>query len=135
MNFVSLSLPHTMKSRRPLYIIQLLSDLGANPAKQGAALGPEALMHYDKQHQNFLSSFPVTKIEVTETYSRPFTPYTNAKYVDIIGKHQLSAREQISNIVSEGNFPFILSGDHSNAASAIAAIKSQNPDKKIMLKG
>ncbi len=120
-----------MKSRRPIHIIQLLSDLGANPAKQGAALGPAALLDYDKQHQNLLTLFPTTKIEVPETYSRPATLFSFAQYIDIIGWHQINACEQISDIVKRGNFPLILSGDHSNAASAIAAVRNQNPDKKI----
>ncbi|MDZ4757394.1 MAG: arginase family protein [Bacteroidota bacterium] len=120
-----------MVSRRPIHIIQLISDLGANPAKQGAAFGPTALIDFDKRHQNILSSYPCTKIEVPETFSRPAILYPFARYVDIIGRHQLNAREQISSIIEQGNFPFILSGDHSNAASAIAAIRNQNPDKKI----
>lgn len=120
-----------MKSRRPIYIVQLLSDLGANPAKQGAALGPAALLDYDRHHQNIFSSLPITKIEVAETYSRPGTSYNYAQYVDIIGKHQLEARARISEIIKKGNFPFILSGDHSNAATSIAAIRNQNPDKKL----
>ncbi len=131
-DFCSLIFAHIqMKSRRPIHIIQLISDLGANPAKQGSALGPAAFLDYDKQRQNVCGQFPITAIEVPETYSRPGTLYSHAKYIDIIGQHQLRATAQISNIIEQGSFPFILSGDHSNAASAIAAIKNKNPDKKI----
>lgn len=119
------------EGRSPYHIIQLVSDLGANPEKKGAALGPAALLEFDATRTKYFYNVPVKTIEVPQTFNRPQVKPEFAHFVDIIGEYLLNSKQEISDLLSRGYFPFVMSGDHSNAASVIAALRSYYPNKKI----
>lgn len=116
---------------RNIEIIKLLSDLGANPKKIGAALGPQAFLDYDKDKLGLFTGIPVHTIEQTTKRDSYDELIDNCKFIDAIYSHLNTSTEKILETLRFNKFPFIFSGDHSNASAAIAAIRANYPKAKI----
>lgn len=120
-----------MGLERSVEIIKLLSDLGANPSKPGAALGPDALVEYDKERNNFLSGFPMHQVLQEKKRENFHEIIPNAKFIGAISHHLQTGSEKVRDLLKANKFPLVLSGDHSNGAATIAGLRAANPDKKI----
>jgi arginase len=116
-------------AERRVHLIHLLSDLGANPAKPGAAKGPHTLMELDKSGDQLFTQWPLTIFTQQATRSQQVLPY--AKYIQPIYQFQQEAVQKMEEIIVSGAFPFIMSGDHSNAAATISALKNIYTDKSL----
>ncbi len=57
--------------------------------------------------------------------------YSWAKYCDHISTFQEQASAQVNQVIQSGQFPFILSGDHSSAASVLAGLRQSFPKERI----
>ncbi len=109
-------------------IITIQSDFGA--AKRGAKLGPKALLKaIEKNHPGFLEHCPVTSIESSDLVSNEI--FETAKNIHNILSVQKRAIKAIDEVLSQGSFPFVISGDHSNGLAGISALKNQNPKWNI----
>ncbi|MEM7160992.1 MAG: arginase [Bacteroidota bacterium] len=113
--------------------IQLINnpnELGAGT--RGSSMGFDALQiaalnkrstFFKRYETNALSNYKDRLIDDS--------PYLNSKYIDGIQLIHKELSELISKTIQEKKFPFIISGDHSNAAGTIKGIKSAFPDKKL----
>ncbi|MSQ78177.1 MAG: arginase [Flavobacteriaceae bacterium] len=121
-----------MNSDRQIHIIKLISDLGANPAKPGAAKGPDALLKYDAERKNIFSGALVSEVKMeqidrdAEKQNHPL-----AKYCNYILPFQRVAAEQVKLVLQSNQFPFVLSGDHSSAAAVLTGLRQSFPNQKI----
>ncbi len=107
-----------------------MSELGAGT--RGSSLGFSALeMAQHKFGKHFFNKYDkVVATTYNEAlYAEDRTPF--AKNIDAIFKSAEGSADLISGVISENEFPFVISGDHCNAASTIAAIKKSHPDKRL----
>ncbi len=117
-----------MSKHNHIFIIK--SELGAGT--RGASLGPEAIMVAARNEQSqFFGSLPVTEITDLNDLLDQDTDYPQAKRIDGIYEVLSVAAEEIADIMKEGAFPIVFSGDHSVAAGTISGVKMAYPDKKI----
>ncbi len=109
--------------------VTIESDFGAG--KKGAKLGPQALLNQLKKSgiEDFQNP-DVLRVSAEDLSSDNLHPFL--KNIDSIIEVQNRAIKEITSILDENNpFPIILSGDHSNGSSPIAAIKNKYPDKRL----
>lgn len=112
---------------RQLHYLFVKSELGAGT--WGASLGIEALyMAAHRRGNTIFEKHPYTWIE-DESIKRGDRRF--AKNI----KPLLSVYERIVESIKEldasGHFPFIVSGDHSNAGGTIAGLKLAKPDERL----
>jgi arginase len=113
-----------------LQIIEVKSELGAG--KRGASLGPDALKLADSVNEaSFYLRKSILKVadyndELLKASESPFAKYI--RFIKTVNEQICAAVEQT---LREGKFPFIVSGDHSNATGTIAGLKNFYPDKKL----
>jgi len=115
---------------KKIILITNMSELGAGT--RGASLGFEALeMASHKFGKQFFNQFESIEVETfnQELYNPVTKPF--AKHIDGILKSAKSAGKIISDVIKNGNLPFVISGDHCNAASTIYAIKKAHPNKRL----
>jgi arginase len=107
-----------------------MSELGAGT--RGASLGFEALrMASFKRKRNFFKkhSPDVIQDENALLYEDVNTPV--AKRLSGIFKVYGRIETKIAEVIMEGEFPLVISGDHSNAGGTIAGLKRAFPDDRI----
>lgn len=115
---------------KEVVIISNMSELGAGT--RGSSLGYKALeMASHKFGKNLFHQYPLVEIKTfnDHLYQPVKTPF--AKQINGILESAVTAGNTISNILADGKFPFVISGDHSNAASTIYGIKKQYPEKRL----
>ena len=117
-----------MFGKEKIKIIQLQCDFGARPEAPGAALGGNALLKYDDAHDKIFSNFPVAACGENKRSEREFI---TTRQVDKIYSQLQTGVSLIENALSENYFPFIISGDHSNAMASVSAIHNFFPEKTI----
>jgi len=119
-----------MTPERNYHIILVPSELGCG--KRGASHGPEAIMYADISRKgDFFSRFHFTRIEDHNYELIHPTPFKHARYIDHISKVVDCIIDEIEDCFDYEQFPFIISGDHSNAIGSIAAIKNFYPNKRL----
>lgn len=100
---------------------------------RGASLGPQAIFTAARKFKNsFFSRYKLHTIETqNHALDHSFTENSSAKYIKPYAKvfHQIAS--QTAQVLTEGNFPFILAGDHGSAAGTIAGIKKAFPNKEL----
>ena len=111
-------------------IIEIKSELGAGT--RGSSLGIEAIkiaaLDYRSQ---FFRNYP--RIEIPTENHLLLEPDDNLYAKRIKGVVAMYERiaEEVKNTVKGGEFPIILSGDHSSAGAVIAGLKMADPKKTI----
>lgn len=113
---------------RSVEIISIESDFGAG--KKGAKLGPQALIRLINNkniHQlTHANNLRIVADDLTENTAHPFN-----KNIESIYEVQQLAVDAIEQTLSKNNFPFILSGDHSNGCAGISAVKNYYDQKRL----
>lgn len=107
-----------------------MSELGAGT--RGASLGFESLRlaSFDKDSE-FFNRYPIIKVpHFNEQLFQANMDNSAIRLRPIFESYQQS-RLAISSELKEGNFPIVFSGDHSNAAATIMAIKDALPNKRL----
>lgn len=107
-----------------------MSELGAGT--RGSSLGYRALeMASLKFGKRMFQQYPVVELKTfnDHLYKHVNTPF--AKHISGILESATAAGNKISSILKEGKLPFVISGDHCNAASTIYGIKQQYPEKRL----
>ena len=113
---------------KELKVITIESDFGAG--KKGAKLGPQATL---KQLQilghQIVGNSEVIRVlsEGLETENLP--PFS--KNIESIFDVHQRALVAVESVLKENKFPFVISGDHSNGAAVVSAIKNFYHDKKL----
>ncbi|MCO4819930.1 MAG: arginase [Bacteroidetes bacterium] len=115
---------------RDVVIVENPSEVGAGA--RGAGTGPFAVRLQDNETGNKVyGKFPHLTVDTFNgALCNPITT-PNAKYINEIVEQNNRLIGRIQPLLDAGKFPFILSGDHSNALGTIAAIKDHNPSKRL----
>ncbi len=107
-----------------------MSELGAGT--RGASLGFDAMIIASYKHnQKFFKKLKPEFIqhENHRLFEDVKTPV--AKRLDGIFKVYKRMEAKIQEVVFDGDFPIVISGDHSNAGGTIAGLKRAFPDDRI----
>jgi arginase len=115
---------------RCVKLVEVKSEIGAG--KRGASLGIDALhIASYKQLDDYFCLYPIQQVPVSNSSLCRATAFTYAKRIDAILENLTQTCKVIAQNLQENHFPIILSGDHSNSAATIAAIKQTFPHKKL----
>jgi arginase len=77
------------------------------------------------------TGIPVHTIEQAKNRETYTDLIENCKFIDAIYTHLNNATEKILETLRFDKFPFIFSGDHSNATAAIASLRAKYPKSRI----
>lgn len=115
---------------RKIKVIEVPSELGAGT--RGSSMGPMALRYADmNKGRRKINKYMTSRVgDLNYLLSKP-TAFENAKNIDSIAQVVNAIALEVERSLSEGDFPLILSGDHSNAAGSIAGIKNFYDDKRL----
>jgi arginase len=111
-------------------IISNMSELGAG--SRGASLGFDALRiasYYLKP--DFFIKYPVRHINNENHRLWEKNPTPTAIRIESIARVYERASELVSQVAASGEFPVLITGDHSNGGANIAGIKAAFPDKRL----
>ena len=111
-------------------MIEVPSELGAGT--RGSSMGPMALRFADmNKGRRKINKYMTSRVgDLNYLLSKP-TAFENAKNIDSIAQVVNAIALEVERSLSEGDFPLILTGDHSNAAGSIAGIKNFYEDKRL----
>ncbi|MFK8046333.1 MAG: arginase [Crocinitomicaceae bacterium] len=111
-------------------IIQNQSEIGAGT--RGAGLGIGALKVVSQTNEDyFFGKYDCTNIQNENSLLDSKTVFPFAKRIDGIVKVYERTMDRISAVLKTGDFPLVLSGDHSCAGGTIAGIKKAYPNKRL----
>ncbi len=115
---------------RDYIIIENPSELGAGV--RGPSVGPISVRLEDmrrgaKIYDHITFESVGSRNEELSSPSR----FKHAKYIDIIVEQNRILSEKVERELKMGQFPLVISGDHSNAIGSISALKNANSDKRI----
>ena len=115
---------------RCVKLIEVKSEIGAGT--RGASLGIDALhIASYKKLDDYFCLYPIQQVPVSNISLCRATTFTYAKRIDAILENLSQTCRAVVQNLQEQNFPIVLSGDHSNSAATIAAIKQTFPQKKL----
>lgn len=109
-------------------LITVESDFGAG--KQGAALGPQALIE-ELKHLNFEKIDIYNHIRLVPKPVKDATDTPHGKNIEIINNFQQKVCDNVVDTLKLGHIPFIFSGDHSNANALISGVKDFYANQRI----
>lgn len=111
-------------------LVENTSEIGAGT--RGASLGIGALkVAAQNSNSGYFGKYEIFEIENENDLLNEDNWYLTAKHIDgIVNVYQRTA-DVVSMILSNGDFPLVLAGDHSSAGGTIAGIKQQYPDKRL----
>ena len=113
-----------------IQLIEVKSEIGAGT--RGASMGIDALKIAALDFRSKLfKNLPSTEVpDENEWLFQPFgSPY--AKRLEGVVHMQEKVAQTVATVLKQGDFPIVLSGDHSNAGGTIAGIKKMYPKAKL----
>lgn len=111
-------------------IIKNRSDIGAGT--RGSDMGIDAIeIAAINAGNDYFIQFPYLDVETdNETvYNKVRTTF--AKRITHVREQCERVSDAVSNVLGDGYFPIVLSGDHSSALGTISGIKARHPDKTV----
>ncbi len=116
--------------KRRYKIIENPSELGAGV--RGPAVGPISVRLEDiRRGARIYDHIPFESIGSRNEVLARKSPFTHGKYIDAILEQNRNLVQKLGSELESGNFPVVISGDHSNALGSIAGLKNTYPDKRI----
>lgn len=119
------------RQNKIIHFFEVKSELGAGT--YGASLGIDAIHFASIQHQlNIFENNPISRIEAPLEWN--FEHGKNYEYaynIDAIIKIYEQIVHDLTQLIQQNYFPFILAGDHSFAGASIKAIRQAYPDKRL----
>jgi arginase len=119
------------RQNKIIHFFEVKSELGAGT--YGASLGIDAIHFASIQYQlNIFENNPIKRIEAPLEWN--FEHGKNYEYaynIDAILKIYEQIVQDLTQIIQQNYFPFILAGDHSFAGASIKAIRQAYPDKRL----
>jgi arginase len=118
-----------MKAKN-IQLIEVPSEVGAGT--RGASLGVEAvkIAALDFRSSFFLKNAGIeVETENKALYGTPGNRY--AKHIQSVHKMYGRIMKTVSDVLVEGDFPLIISGDHSSAGGTIAGIRAAYPQSRL----
>lgn len=106
------------------------SELGAGT--RGASLGPEAIQVVARQQKSTIFSTHKTIVlpHLNDLLDGP-TDHQFARYIEGMQKNYNTISEEVKKTLLNGDFPFILAGDHSSAGGTIKGIQAAYPNLNL----
>jgi arginase len=115
---------------RNLKFISIMSELGAGT--RGASLGLQALEIAALNAKNlFFRNHVFTPVETENDLLFQDNPTPKGKNIEGIARLYNRVEATVSNAIASGQFPYVVSGDHSCAGGTIAGIKKAYPNKRL----
>ena len=116
--------------QQELKIIEIDSELGAGT--RGASLGIGALKTaaFNKQVEVFKKNNAI-QLETLNQFIWEEIKTPNAKRIEHISIIYQRTCDTISDLLNQGTYPVVLSGDHSTAGGTISGIKKAYPNKRL----
>ena len=113
---------------KELKVITIESDFGAG--KKGAKLGPQAtLKQLQALGDQIVGNSEVIRVQAEGLETENLPPFS--KNIESIFDVHQRALVAVESVLKENKFPFAISGDHSNGAAVVSAIKNFYHDKKL----
>ena len=111
-------------------LVEVRSELGAGT--RGASMGIDALrVACLNKGSDYFRRFNAVAVPDLNHVLFDKTPFPLAKHIDSIYTVQKGIASAIEQTLRLGEFPLVLSGDHSNANATIAGIKATYPHKTL----
>jgi arginase len=111
-------------------IIENTSEIGAGT--RGASLGIGALkVVAHNRDSGYFGRFERFEIEDENDILHEPSKYTYAKRIDGLVNVYMRTADVVSHVLSNEDFPIVLSGDHACAGGTIAGIKKSYPSQRI----
>lgn len=118
---------------KPIKIIEICSELGA--AQLGASMGPDAIrMAAHKVGSDFFSQHPSIRLPDRNYLlcdRQHNSGCSHVKRLRYILETCQIACNTVTEVLEEGEFPLVLSADHSSAAGVIAGVKQAYPEERL----
>ena len=111
-------------------LIENSSELGAGT--RGASLGPDAMKIASiKANSKYFTNYPIEILPDNNDLLFHDIQYDKAKRIDGVVENYELISSTVKRTFENGEFPIVLSGDHSCAGGTIAGIKAAYPEKKL----
>lgn len=123
-------------SSRNIHFLWVESEFGAGT--HGASLGPDAIKFAamnagsDVFRQGPFSEISTIDLKFASQFAPEEEPvFNSARHIHHIRATYDRIMNEVARLLFNGLFPFIISGDHSNAGGTIAGIKRAYPNKRL----
>jgi len=121
-------------AQKPFTIIEIRSELGA--AQLGASLAPDAIrLAARKAGSDFFAQYPtITLADRNALLAQKTIPdygAKTAKNIRYIVENCQTACNTVTDTLEAGQFPLVISADHSSAAGVIAGVKQAYPEQRL----
>lgn len=115
---------------RKIKRIEVGAEFGAGT--RGASLGPDALRMaiINKQYELFSDEETIRIMEDPGQLGKDIL-FFNAKRIQAVLDVQKRIADAIGQVLGDKEFPFVIAGDHSNAAATLSGIRRFYPDSRI----
>lgn len=115
---------------RKISLIELAAEFGAGT--RGASLGVDGI-RFACLNKGYKEYFALNSFYIPGDPDRMLdkNEFPGAKRIDLILSVYDQYLERLNMVFEEDSFPFVISGDHSNAAGTVAGIKKQYPNKRL----
>lgn len=116
--------------KKPLKIIKNRSDIGAGT--RGSDLGVDALeIAAINANNDFFNRHPFRDVATHNESIYSKVNHTFAKRIHFVSEQCSRVASATKDVLKEGFFPLVLSGDHSSALGTLSGIQEAYPDKTI----
>ena len=113
-------------------VVFLINKSEISAGTRGASLGPEAIMTAARKKGSQMFGENEVRFLPNMNYflDKP-TKFRYAKFIDGLITVYETLNTEVSKMLNNQEFPFILAGDHGSAGGTIAGIKSAFPTKRL----
>ena len=111
-------------------ILKNRSDIGAGT--RGADMGIDAIeIAAINQNNNYFNSYPFEDIETENESIYNKVKNSFAKRIGSVLNVCLRVSDRVSDSIGKGNYPIVLSGDHSSALGTLSGVKMAHENKTM----
>tara|TARA_Y100001978_G_C23681429_1_gene429280 strand:- start:38 stop:997 length:960 start_codon:yes stop_codon:yes gene_type:complete len=111
-------------------ILKNRSDIGAGT--RGADMGIDAIeIAAINQNNNYFNSYPFEDIETENESIYNKVKNSFAKRIGSVYNVCIRLSEHVSDSIGKGNYPIVLSGDHSSALGTLSGVKMAHENKTM----
>jgi len=111
-------------------ILKNRSDIGAGT--RGADMGIDAIeIAAINQNNNYFNSYPFEDIETENESIYNKVKNSFAKRIGSVLNVCLRVSDRVSDTIGKGNYPIVLSGDHSSALGTLSGVKMAHENKTM----
>jgi arginase len=115
---------------KTIKIIKNRSDIGAGT--RGSDMGIDAIeIAAINQENDYFNNFQFEDVATANESIYNKVNNSFAKRIDFVLQQCTRLSDHVSSNLKEGNFPLVISGDHSSALGTISGIKAADPSKRV----